>query len=249
MQHLYKEYIAPFENWYMVMMQELKKQQANASLQAALSTTRYPLQQLLQMVNMSPSDLQSQGVDEHTMQIVETYKGTLQRWLQEQRVFSEGVRNNAAQNNGHGDQNSAMGHRLMGPSPPFGPGSSQQTPQQNLLSIAGRQQLQHQVMQQQGGQHLQSTITNGVDAMLGARMPGQQMPSSLAPQVPTGGNIMQNFAQKASLTQAQAAAVQLVEQFKNEYAMLSELFNSMEILLTQFLSPSRLFKYNSGSAD
>ena len=95
------------------------------------------------MVDMPPAELQNQGV-EKTMQLLETHKGSLQRLLQEQRVFAE---NNAAQNAGHGDQNGTMSHRPpgIGPSPPLGASGSQQ-PQQNLLAIASRTQLQHHLM-------------------------------------------------------------------------------------------------------
>jgi hypothetical protein len=171
------------------------------------------------MVNMSPAELQNQGVDEKTIQLLETNRVALQRLLQEQRAFAESVRNNA-QNASHGEQNGAMGHRppSMGPSPPFGAGSSQQS-QHNLLSIAGRPQ-QHHLIQQ--------SIPNGVDALMGSRMPGQQMPSSLASQGPVGGNSMQSFAQKASMNQA----AQLVERFRNEYALSSELLTWAVIFLS-----------------
>jgi len=175
------------------MIQEYKKH-SNAALQNALIGSRYGVQQLLQMVNMPPAELQNLGVDEKTMQLLETHEGSLQRLLQEQRVFVESVQNNAAQNAGHGDQNGAMSHRppSMGPSPPFG----SQQPQQTLLAIAGRTQLQHHLMQQQGA--LQSTIANSVDTMMGARM-RQQMPSSLTPQGPMGGNTTQSFAQSMDI--------------------------------------------------
>ena len=215
-QHLYKEYIAPFEAWYITMIQEYKKH-SNAALHTALNGSRYGLQHLLQMVNMPHAELQSQGVDEKTMQLLETHKGSLQRLLQEQRVFAESVRNNAVQNAGHGDQNGAMSHRppSMGPSPPFGASGSQQ-PQQNLLSMASRTQMQHHLMQQ------------GADALMGARMAGQQMPSSLTPQGPMGGNPMQ----KPSMGQAQA--VQLIDQFKNEYAMSGQFFTyNATVFMTQ----------------
>lgn len=209
LRHLYKEHIAPFETWYMTVIQEYKKQHANAALQAAMGETRYSLHQILQMVNLSPADLQNQGMDENTMQILETHKGTLQRILQEQRIFAEGVRNNTAQNMGHGDQNGAIGHRppTMGPSPPFGAVGSH-TPQQNLLSMASHQQIPRTLMQQ--GQHPQS---NGVD-VLGARLPGQQIPS-MGPQ----GN---NLSLKPSLGQAQIFLI--IDQYKNEYAMSRAFF-------------------------
>ena len=235
-QHLYKEYIAPFETWYISMIQEYKKH-SSAALQNALGGSRYELQQLLQMVNMPPAELQSRGVDEKTMQLLETHKGQLQRLLQEQRVFAENVR--TAQNAGHGDQNGGMGHRppSMGPSPPFGASGSQQ-PQQNLLSMANRTQLQHHMMQP-------STIPNGVDALMGGRMAGQQMTSSLTPQGPMGGNPMQGFAPKPSMGQAQA--VQLVDQFKNDYAMSGQFFTCIaSVFMTQFVSLSSLPKCESG---
>jgi len=104
MHYLYKEYIAPFEAWYVTMVQEHNKQLATVRAALSATGTHYSLQQLLQMVNMSPADLQSQGVDEKTMQILESQKGLLQRLLQ-QSVF---VRQNPAQNTGHG------GHGTMG---------------------------------------------------------------------------------------------------------------------------------------
>jgi hypothetical protein len=107
----------------------------------------------------------------------------------------------------------------MGPSPPFGAGSSQQS-QHNLLSIAGRPQLQHHLIQQ--------SIPNGVDALMGSRMPGQQMPSSLASQGPVGGNFMQSFAHKASMSQAP----QLVERFRNEYALSGEFLTCAVIFMS-----------------
>jgi hypothetical protein len=62
-QHIYKEFIAPFEAWYIAMIQEFKKH-SNAALQAALSGSRYGMQQLLHMVNMPPAELENQCVDE-----------------------------------------------------------------------------------------------------------------------------------------------------------------------------------------
>ena len=214
-QHLYKKYIAPFEAWYMAMLQAFKRH-PNAAFQNALSNSRYSPQQLLQMANMSLAELQNLGVDEKTIQFLETHKASLQRMLQDHRAFAENVRNNVSQNAGPGDQNGAI-HRI-GSSPPFGTGSPQQAQQQNLISMASRQQLHHQLMQQQGGQHLQSTIPNGGVPLMGLRMPGQQM-----------------AAQGHMGVQKQAA--QLLEQFRrNEYLRTSESSTCATIIpLTGFL--------------
>jgi hypothetical protein len=83
-------------------------------------------------------------------------------------------------------------------------------------------------------QHLQLTIPNAVDGLMGARTPGQQMTSSLAPQGPMGANTMHSFAQKPSIGQAQA--VQLVEQYKNDYAMSCQFFPYFSRVPTQFVS-------------
>jgi len=65
------------------VIQEYKKH-SNAALQNALIGSRYGVQHLLQMVNMPLTELQNLGVNEKTMQLLET----LQRLLQEQRVFA-----------------------------------------------------------------------------------------------------------------------------------------------------------------
>jgi len=204
------------------MVQEFKKQ-SNAALAAAFNG-RYNLQQLLQMVNRTPAELQSKGVDEQTIQLLEAQRIPLQRLLQEQRNFSDSVRINA-QNAGHVDQNGVMTHRppAMGPSTSFGAGSSQS---QNTLSMTGRQPLQPHMMPQQGGQHSQPTIPNGVDGLIGNRIPGPN-PSNLTPQAQMGGNFLQGFAPKLSNGQNQAAqAAHLIGQFRNEYATSSKLLRS-----------------------
>jgi hypothetical protein len=197
LQHLYKEFIVPFELWYM-------QESRNKQHQKSLSFNRGAWQQLLPLSNFSAAELHAQGIDEKTIQVVENNRPALQRLFQDQRSFALGVRNsNSSQNMGPGaDQNGAMGPRPpnMGVSP-FGAGPSTPQQQQNLaLSMSNRSQSQQQ---QPLGQHLQPPGLDGIDPMLAPRMQQQQQPQMTA----------HNFPHVTT------QAAQLIAQLKNNFAM------------------------------
>ena len=229
LQHIYKEFIAPFEIWYLGHVQDFRKQQyfqMYSTLQSQLASIGSPctLQQIAQLSALSVADLRSQGYDDKIIQIIENGKPILQRIVQEQRSFAEGVRsNNGSQNMGQGMDQNGPRQLGMGPTPPFG-GSQVAQHQQNALNrqhqAALQQQQQHmlhQQSQQQANHHLQSQLPEGVDMMLGVtRMP--QQPGPMQAQGQMTGSALQN-AQKQQV----ARVVMLIEQFKNEYLMSSEL--------------------------
>jgi hypothetical protein len=198
LQHLYKEFIVPFEVWY---MQESRNKQ-----QKSLSFNNRGWQQLLPLSNFSAAELHAQGIDEKTIQVVENNRTALQRLFQDQRSFALGVRNsNISQNMGPGaDQNGAMGPRPPNMSvSPFGAGPSTSQQQQNIpLSMNNRPQTQQQ---QPVGQHLQPPGPDGIDPMLAPRMQQQLQPQMTA----------HSFPQK----HVTAQAAQLIAQLKNGFAM------------------------------
>jgi len=234
LQHIYKEFIAPFEVWYLGHVQDFRKQQyvhMYSTLQSQLASigSPYTLQQIAQLSILSVADLRSQGFDDKIIQIIENGKPMLQRIVQEQRSFADGVRsNNASQNMGQGmDQNGATGARQlgMGPTPPFGGSAAQQQQQQQQQNALNRQhqaalqqQMLHQQSQQQAGHHLQSQLPEGVDNILGVTRMPQQQPGPMQAQGQMAGSALQN-AQKQQV----ARAVMLIEQFKNEFIISSEL--------------------------
>ncbi len=196
LQHLYKEFIVPFEVWY---IQESRNKQHQKSLSFNMTANR-AWQQLLPLSNFSAAELHARGIDEKTIQVVENNRPALQRFFQDQRSFALGVRNsNISQNMGSGaDQNGAMGPRPpnMGASP-FGAGPSTPQQQHNVgLAMNNRPQPQQQQP------HLQPPGPDGIDPMLAPRMQQQQQPQMTA----------HNFSQKH-------VAAQLITQLKNGFAM------------------------------
>ncbi|KAF9523549.1 hypothetical protein CPB83DRAFT_799200 [Crepidotus variabilis] len=236
LQHIYKEYLAPFETWYITALHENKKQQihmATANLQAQLSAIRSPIsmQQAPQLASLSVPDLIARGVDEKTIQFIETNRPLLQRLFQEQRSFAAGLRGHQSQGSMQmNEQPGQMGARppgLGGPMQFSGPSGQQAS--QNAAMMANRQLMINQQALQQSNGSMQGQLPGG---MLGPRIPSQQ-PQSMPPQI-------QSFMLRNNLPMAQAA--QTIRDLKAKFPVIDPSTRNLEVHVSQQMEYNQLLE-------
>ena len=82
LQNTYKNYLWPFDKWYIRPM--IKKRMQEWNLPTIQQILAHPAaQQLFQMANLSVAELAERGVHEKTIQLVEKYRLNLQRLFSE----------------------------------------------------------------------------------------------------------------------------------------------------------------------
>ncbi|KJA23009.1 hypothetical protein HYPSUDRAFT_163989 [Hypholoma sublateritium FD-334 SS-4] len=171
LQNIYKTYLQLFDNWYTSQVMEKRAQaQAQAQAQSLMQGQTMAqhmqgrpaaqMQQLIQMSSLSVADLASRGVDEKTIQFVETHRAYLQRTFAEQKIFQAKIRPQlTGPPGGPPGPNGGAGGGPAGPRPPglnqsnpFGVGVGP-APQDPAMAV--RQQFLQQQQQQHHQQQLQ----------------------------------------------------------------------------------------------
>lgn len=200
--HIYKEYLALFEQWYTAQAIENSKrmmaagniQQPHINSAVGGRWNAQQMQQVVQMSHLSVAELQAQGVDEKTIAFVETNRASLQRTYQEQKTFQNKMRTaNLTQPAASQvmDQNGPQIPRapVMTSSSSFPAGSPAQ---HTAAAIAARQQFfqqQQQLLQaQQGQQQLQQPPIQGGQTLL--QGPRIQQPQNMPPRLISAEAIM-----------------------------------------------------------
>ncbi|KAJ3509059.1 hypothetical protein NLJ89_g5424 [Agrocybe chaxingu] len=224
--HIYKEYIAPFDQWYII---EAKRAQMAASgdITARMQSNRWTpaqMQAVVSMSQMSVAELHAQHIDEKMIQFVEANRASLQRTFQEQRSFQTRVRSSSQ---APGGPQGAEPNGGPGPRPPgmgLNPGFPAGSPAQNGPSMmAARQHMLNQQMAQQQQQHQQQ------------QQPGQQLmggPHGLpVNRMPQQGGLVARGSMNAALP--------IIQKMKQDF-----MANNFNNLPSVEIPPEQLHEYN-----
>ncbi|KAF8905010.1 hypothetical protein CPB84DRAFT_1845101 [Gymnopilus junonius] len=195
--HIYKEYLALFDQWYTAQAIESHKramgvgnmQQAHIGSAMGGRWNPQQMQQVVQMSHMSVAELHAQGIDEKTIAFVETNRASLQRTYQEQKAFQNKMRTANLTQPGLANDPNGPRAPVMTTTGSFSAGSPAQH-----NTAAFRQQIfqQQQLLQaQQGLQQSQQSLIQGGQALLqGSRIPPQQQPQNIGPRLVSPEMIM-----------------------------------------------------------
>lgn len=183
LQHMYKQYLLHFDNWYaaqymekkMAVMQQQHQQQQvqHMPLQSRLPLSPVQMQYFINLSQYSVAELTAKHIDEKQIAFVEQNRATLQRTSAEQKQFQLKVRNqaNAAGGQGAPELGGAggvgggggvggaggqqPGYRPPGANPFGGPAPTQDPAALATRQLYMQQQQQHQHQQQQQAQQQQ----------------------------------------------------------------------------------------------
>jgi hypothetical protein len=240
-QNCYKTQIAPFDHVYITqtlkqqqhMQQQQQAQQQQQQQQQQQRPSQPPdagslfnlglaglspqaLGELVRMSQISVADLKAQNVEEKTIQYVEHNRATLQRHLQDQKLFSAQlkVRSQAEQGN-MPPGGPAVGPRPPGlAAPPFPQGSSgpstMMMPQQQQQLMMQRQALQQQ-QQQQMQMHLGPQGQRVPLPHTGPQNPGQMPHQAMLPNAGPGQGMLK------TPMEINASGHQLLQKMKTAY--------------------------------